>query len=43
MQIEVKALDEEEFEASETGGYVCATWTLHTGSRLKTSYLYIRR
>ena len=42
MQIEVKALDQQEFEAAETGEYVCATWTLHTGSRLKTSYLYIR-
>jgi len=41
MQIEVKALDEEEFGVAETRG-VCATWTLHTGSRLKTSYLYIR-
>ena len=42
MQIEVKALDSKEFEAAQTGEYVCATWTLHTGSRLKTSYLYIR-
>lgn len=42
MQIEVRALDEEEFEAAQPGEYVCATWTLHTGSGLKTSYLYIR-
>lgn len=41
MQIEVKALDAEEFVAAESGEYVCATWTLHTGSGLKTSYLYI--
>lgn len=37
MQIEVRALDEEEFEAAQPGEYVCATWTLHTGSGLKTS------
>ncbi|NJM74671.1 MAG: hypothetical protein HC852_01590 [Acaryochloridaceae cyanobacterium RU_4_10] len=41
MQIEVRALDKEEFDAAETGECACASWTLHTGKGLKTSYLYI--
>lgn len=41
MQIEVRALDKEEFDAAESGESVCAAWTLHTGGGLKTSYLYI--
>jgi hypothetical protein len=41
MQIEVRALDNEEFDAAASGESVCASWTLHTGSGIKTSYLYI--
>ena len=42
MQIEVRALDAEESEVAEPGKYVCGSWTLYTGSGLKTVYLYIK-
>jgi len=42
MAIEVKALDEDEFEAAVPNECVCGTWTQHTGKELKTTYLYIR-
>jgi hypothetical protein len=41
MEIQAKALDEEEFEAANSNEYVCASWTQHTSKQLKTCYLYI--
>lgn len=42
MQIEVRALDADEWEAAEPGDYVCGSLTLQIGSGLKTVYLYIK-
>jgi hypothetical protein len=41
MQIEVRALDEEEFEGAESGGYVYGTMSQYAENRWQRCYVYV--